>query len=125
MPTPSPIIVHLLIPFAVALTRPALAKLAWLVQGGILAPGRRTVGAALAACGLGQTPHFTTDLARYDTELERALDLIAEADWVIDLGPEGGEAGGRIVAQGTPEQVAQNKHSHTGCFLHKVLTHQQ
>src|SRR5438034_2394227 len=60
MPTPSPIIVHLLIPFAVALTRPALAKLAWLVQGGILAPGRRTVGAALAACGLGPSPHFTT-----------------------------------------------------------------
>jgi DDE superfamily endonuclease len=60
MPTPSPVIVHLLLPFAVALTRPALTKLAWLVQGGILAPGRRTVCAALAACGLGQSPHFTT-----------------------------------------------------------------
>jgi len=60
MPTPSPMIVQLLAPFAVALTRPALAKLAWLVQGGILAPGRRTVCAALAACGWGPSPHFTT-----------------------------------------------------------------
>jgi hypothetical protein len=60
MPTPSPLIVQLLAPFAVAFTRPALAKLAWLVQGGILAPGRRTVCAALAACGLGASPRFTT-----------------------------------------------------------------
>src|SRR5918911_693018 len=58
MPTPSPLIVQLLAPFAVALTRPALAKLAWLVQGGILAPGRRTVCAAVAACGLGASRHF-------------------------------------------------------------------
>jgi hypothetical protein len=60
MPTPSPLIVQLLVPFAVALTRPAWAKLAWLVQGGILAPGRRTVCAALAACGLGQSRRFGT-----------------------------------------------------------------
>ena len=49
--------------------------------------------------------------------IEHNLDLIAEADWVIDLGPEGGEAGGQIVAEGTPEQVARNKRSHTGRFL--------
>lgn len=60
MPTPSLVIVHLLTPFAVALTRPALTKLAWLVQGSILAPGRRTVCAALAACGRGQTRQFGT-----------------------------------------------------------------
>jgi DDE superfamily endonuclease len=60
MPTPSPVIISLLAPLAVAFTRPALAKLAWLVQGGILAPGRRTVCAALAACGLGAAPRFTT-----------------------------------------------------------------
>jgi excinuclease ABC subunit A len=54
--------------------------------------------------------------------IEHNLDLIAEADWVIDLGPEGGEAGGRIVAQGTPEEIARNKSSHTGRFLHKVLS---
>ena len=53
--------------------------------------------------------------------IEHNLDLIAEADWVIDLGPEGGEGGGRIVAQGTPEQIARHKHSHTGRFLREVL----
>jgi excinuclease ABC subunit A len=55
--------------------------------------------------------------------IEHNLDLIAEADWVIDLGPEGGEAGGRIVAEGTPEQVARNRErvSHTGRFLRSVL----
>jgi excinuclease ABC subunit A len=54
--------------------------------------------------------------------IEHNLELIAEADWVIDLGPEGGEAGGRIVAEGTPEQIARNKHSHTGRFLRTILT---
>jgi excinuclease ABC subunit A len=53
--------------------------------------------------------------------IEHNLDLIAEADWLIDLGPEGGQGGGEIVAQGTPEQVARNKRSHTGKFLHKLL----
>jgi excinuclease ABC subunit A len=53
--------------------------------------------------------------------IEHNLDLIAEADWVIDLGPEGGAGGGQIVAEGTPEQVAQNQLSHTGRFLRKLL----
>ena len=53
--------------------------------------------------------------------IEHNLDFIAEADWVIDLGPEGGDGGGRIVAEGTPEQVARNKRSHTGRFLRSVL----
>ncbi len=53
--------------------------------------------------------------------IEHNLDLIAEADWIIDLGPEGGEDGGRIVCEGTPEQVAANKHSHTGRFLRQML----
>jgi len=53
--------------------------------------------------------------------IEHNLELIAEADWVIDLGPEGGGGGGRIVAQGTPEQVARSKGSHTGRFLHNLL----
>jgi excinuclease ABC subunit A len=53
--------------------------------------------------------------------IEHNLDLIAEADWVIDLGPEGGDGGGRIVAQGTPEQIARHKQSHTGRFLRHVF----
>ena len=53
--------------------------------------------------------------------IEHNLDLIAEADWVIDLGPEGGEGGGRVVAEGTPEEIARNKHSHTGRFLRAML----
>jgi excinuclease ABC subunit A len=47
--------------------------------------------------------------------------VIKSADWVIDLGPEGGEAGGRVVAAGTPEQVARNQQSHTGKYLARVL----
>ena len=53
--------------------------------------------------------------------IEHNLDFIAEADWVIDLGPEGGAAGGQVVAAGTPEQVAQVKASHTGRFLRTLL----
>jgi excinuclease ABC subunit A len=53
--------------------------------------------------------------------IEHNLDIIKSADWVIDLGPEGGEAGGRVIAAGTPEQVARNNQSHTGKFLARVL----
>jgi excinuclease ABC subunit A len=53
--------------------------------------------------------------------IEHNLEMIAEADWVIDLGPEGGAQGGRIVAQGTPEAVVKIKSSQTGRFLRKVL----
>jgi excinuclease ABC subunit A len=53
--------------------------------------------------------------------IEHNLDVIKSADWVIDLGPEGGEQGGKIIATGTPEQVARNAQSHTGRFLARVL----
>ncbi|OPZ22916.1 MAG: UvrABC system protein A [candidate division BRC1 bacterium ADurb.BinA364] len=53
--------------------------------------------------------------------IEHNLDVIKTADWVIDLGPEGGDAGGAIVAQGTPEQIARARHSHTGKFLKPLL----
>ena len=52
--------------------------------------------------------------------IEHNLDVMAEADWIIDLGPEGGDGGGRIVAQGPPATVARTK-SHTGRFLRSVL----
>lgn len=49
--------------------------------------------------------------------IEHDLDVIANADWIIDMGPGGGESGGRIVATGTPEQVAANPNSITGRYL--------
>jgi len=57
------------------------------------------------------------DLGNTVIIIEHNLDVIKQADWLIDLGPEGGEGGGRIVAQGTPEQVARNKKSYTGQAL--------
>ncbi|MBM7334029.1 MAG: excinuclease ABC subunit UvrA [Alcanivorax sp.] len=53
--------------------------------------------------------------------IEHNLDVIKTADWLIDLGPEGGDGGGRIIAEGTPEQVADTKGSHTGRFLKPML----
>ncbi len=53
--------------------------------------------------------------------IEHNLDVIRCADWIIDLGPDAGDAGGKIVAQGTPEQVAQVKGSHTGEALRACL----
>lgn len=54
--------------------------------------------------------------------VEHNLDMIKSADWVIDLGPEGGTAGGQIMAEGRPEQVAKSEASHTGRFLAQALT---
>ena len=53
--------------------------------------------------------------------IEHNLDVIKNADWIIDMGPEGGNGGGRVVAEGTPEQVAAVAESHTGRFLGPVL----
>ncbi|HEY9052917.1 MAG TPA: ATP-binding cassette domain-containing protein, partial [Gammaproteobacteria bacterium] len=53
--------------------------------------------------------------------IEHNLDIIKTADWIIDLGPEGGSGGGEIIAEGTPEEVADNKNSFTGHYLKKVL----
>ncbi|PYT57040.1 MAG: excinuclease ABC subunit A, partial [Acidobacteria bacterium] len=53
--------------------------------------------------------------------IEHNLDVVKSADWLIDLGPEGGDQGGKVVATGTPEQVARNAQSHTGRFLVRVL----
>ncbi|MND09263.1 UvrABC system protein A [compost metagenome] len=54
--------------------------------------------------------------------IEHNLDVVKTADWLIDLGPEGGEHGGAVVAQGTPETIAAARASYTGTFLRKVLS---
>ena len=53
--------------------------------------------------------------------IEHNLDVIKTADWVVDMGPDGGDGGGRIVVAGTPEQVAQHDSSHTGRYLQAAL----
>ena len=65
--------------------------------------------------------HRLVDQGNTVIVIEHNLDVIKCADWLIDLGPEGGEAGGRVLAAGTPEQVARTKASHTGRFLARVL----
>jgi excinuclease ABC subunit A len=54
--------------------------------------------------------------------IEHNLDVIKVADWIIDLGPEGGDQGGQLVAMGAPEQVAYVAESHTGRFLQEILS---
>ena len=54
--------------------------------------------------------------------IEHNLDVIKTADWVIDLGPEGGSEGGTIVAEGTPEEVSKVKESYTGTYLKEILS---
>jgi excinuclease ABC subunit A len=65
--------------------------------------------------------HRLVDLGNTMICIEHNLDVIKTADWVIDLGPEGGEAGGQIVAVGTPEQIVQVPSSHTGASLRPIL----
>jgi excinuclease ABC subunit A len=55
--------------------------------------------------------------------IEHNMDVIKNSDWIIDLGPEGGDKGGKVIAVGTPEQVADNPHSYTGQYLSRVLRH--
>lgn len=69
--------------------------------------------------------HRLTEHGNSVVVIEHNLDVIKTADWVIDLGPEGGAGGGRIIAEGTPETVAATKGSHTGHFLKQVLAHSQ
>jgi excinuclease ABC subunit A len=65
--------------------------------------------------------HRLTDAGNTVLVIEHNLDVIKTADWIIDLGPEGGDAGGRVVATGTPEEVAACPSSYTGQFLRRVL----
>lgn len=65
--------------------------------------------------------HELVDQGNTVVVIEHNLEVIKTADWVIDMGPEGGNGGGQIVAQGTPEDIAESKESHTGRFLKEVL----
>jgi excinuclease ABC subunit A len=65
--------------------------------------------------------HRLVDQGNTVIVIEHNLDVVKTADWIIDLGPEGGEGGGRVIAQGTPEEVAQVEQSYTGQFLRHVL----
>jgi excinuclease ABC subunit A len=57
--------------------------------------------------------------------IEHNLEVIKTADWIVDLGPEGGDGGGEIVAMGTPEEVAKNPRSYTGQYLKPLLKNAQ
>ena len=96
--------------------------------------GRRSTGRTLYLLDEPTTGLHLADTARLLILLQRLvdagnsvivvehnLDLVKAADWVIDLGPEGGGEGGRLVAEGTPEEVAKVKESYTGQFLKKLL----
>ena len=66
--------------------------------------------------------HHLRDHGNTIVVIEHNLDVIKTADWIVDLGPEGGDGGGKIIAEGTPEQVAKIKSSHTGRYIKRVLS---
>jgi excinuclease ABC subunit A len=66
--------------------------------------------------------HKLVDQGNSVLVIEHNLDVIKTADWLIDMGPEGGNGGGQVVAMGTPEEVAAHPHSHTGSFLREIFT---
>ena len=68
-----------------------------------------------------QVLHQLRDAGNTIVVIEHNLDVIKTADWIIDMGPEGGAGGGTVVATGTPEQVAADSASHTGQYLRKYL----
>ena len=67
--------------------------------------------------------HHLRDKGNTMVIIEHNLDVIKTADWVIDLGPEGGNKGGQILVTGTPETIAKHKQSYTGQFLKKLVGH--
>ncbi len=62
-----------------------------------------------------------TDAGNTVLVIEHNLDVIKTADYIIDMGPEGGDKGGTVIAKGTPEQIAKNKKSYTGEYLKRML----
>ena len=81
-----------------------------------------TTGLSFEDCAaLLRVLHRLVDSGNTVVLIEHHLDLIKNADWIIDLGPGAGDAGGYVIAQGTPEQIAQVEHSYTGQYLKGVL----
>ena len=67
--------------------------------------------------------HELVDQGNSVIVIEHNLDVVKTADWIIDIGPEGGDGGGQIVATGTPEEVAEVAESYTGTYLKPMLQH--
>ncbi len=65
--------------------------------------------------------HELVDQGNTVVVIEHNLEVIKTADWILDLGPEGGDGGGQLVAQGTPEDIVREKRSYTGQFLRELL----
>ena len=65
--------------------------------------------------------HKLTDSGNTVVVIEHNLDVMSEADWIIDIGPEGGDKGGTVIAKGTPEEVAESPVSYTGKYVKKYL----
>ncbi|MEW6729640.1 MAG: excinuclease ABC subunit UvrA, partial [Pseudomonadota bacterium] len=65
--------------------------------------------------------HTLRDAGNTVVVIEHNLDVIKTADWIVDLGPEGGKGGGRIIAEGPPREVARMEHSHTGRYLRRFF----
>jgi excinuclease ABC subunit A len=65
--------------------------------------------------------HRLVDAGNTVVVIEHNLDVVKTADWIIDLGPEGGKAGGEVIAEGTPEAVARSRRSFTGRYLRELL----
>jgi excinuclease ABC subunit A len=81
-----------------------------------------TTGLSFEDCAaLLRVLHRLVDSGNTVALIEHHLDLIKNADWIIDLGPGAGEKGGYVIASGTPEQVAEMEHSYTGQYLSQVL----
>lgn len=71
---------------------------------------------------LSEVLHTLVDRGNSMIVIEHNLDVIKQADWIVDMGPEGGDGGGLVIAEGTPKDIAKIKNSYTGQYLKKIFT---